>query len=354
MSFGSSSGTTTNSEINVSNDRVLNSPPEDSVSDLAFSPQAEFLSVASWDKKVRIYELTATGDSQGRALYEHEAPVLSTRWFPDGGKVVSGGCDNAVRVYDLQSGQSAQIGQHEGPVSAVRVVDVGSPMVASCSWDKTVRYWDVRQGPGAGPVSTLQLPERAYTMDAEKKLLVVGTAERHICLIDLSNPGSIFKTVQSPLKWQTRVVACYPSGTGYAVGSIEGRCAIQYVDAAEQSKLGFSFKCHRETRSTPRPENVIYPLNAISFHPVYGTFSTAGSDGTFHFWDKDSKYRLKGSGNVGGSIACTAFNRNGNIFAYAVSYDWSKGHQFNTQNYPNMVKLHPTTDEEVKQRPKKR
>jgi WD40 repeat protein len=107
------------------------------------------------------------------------------------------------------------------------------------------------------------------------------------------------------------VVTCYPSGTGYAVGSIEGRCAIQYVDANEQSKLGFSFKCHRETRSTPRPENVIYPLNAISFHPVYGTFSTAGSDGTFHFWDKDSKYRLKGSGNVGGSIACTAFNRNG-------------------------------------------
>lgn len=346
-------GNTSSSEINVNNDRVLNSPPEDSVSDLAFSPQAELLSVASWDKKVRIYELTNTGDSQGRALYEHEAPALSTRWFPDGSKVVSGGADNAVRVYDLQSGQSAQIGAHEGPVSSVRLVDVGTqePMVASCSWDKTLKYWDMRQ---QQPVSTIQLPERAYTMDSEKKLLVVGTADRHICLIDLSNPGTIFRTSQSPLKWQTRVVSCYPSGNGYAVGSIEGRCAIQYVDSNEQAKLGFSFKCHRETRSTPRPENVIYPLNDISFHPVYGTFSTAGSDGTFHFWDKDSKFRLKGSGNVGGSISCTAFNRNGSIFAYAVSYDWSKGHQFNTQNYPNMVKLHPTSDDEVKQRPKKR
>ena len=34
----------------------------------------------------------------------------------------------------------------------------------------------------------------------------------------------------SPLKWQTRVVACFPSANGFAVGSVEGRVAIQYID----------------------------------------------------------------------------------------------------------------------------
>jgi mRNA export factor len=68
----------------------------------------------------------------------------------------------------------------------------------------------------------------------------------------------------------------------------------------------------------------VYAVNAISFHPIHGTFSTAGADGTFSFWDKDSKQRLKPFPSVNGQITSTAFNRNGTIFAYSVSYDWSK------------------------------
>lgn len=62
-------------------DVPLSDPPTDSISDLAFSPGAntpDFLAVASWDNKVRIYEIAAqTGHSQGRHAYEHSQPVLS-------------------------------------------------------------------------------------------------------------------------------------------------------------------------------------------------------------------------------------------------------------------------------------
>jgi mRNA export factor len=57
---------------------------------------------------------------------------------------------------------------------------------------------------------------------------------------------------------------------------------------------------------------------------VYGTFSTAGADGTISLWDKDSKQRLKTLPKANGTIACTAYNRTGNILAYAISYDWTK------------------------------
>ncbi len=56
-------------------------PPEDSISDLSFSPQSAHLAVASWDKKVRIYEVNASG-GEGKAYFEHEAPVLSCDWSP--------------------------------------------------------------------------------------------------------------------------------------------------------------------------------------------------------------------------------------------------------------------------------
>jgi mRNA export factor len=111
----------------------------------------------------------------------------------------------------------------------------------------------------------------------------------------------------------------------------------------------FSFKCHRDAPQS----NVtnVHAVNDISFHPLHGTFSTAGSDGTFHFWDKDAKHRLKGYPQVGGSITATTFNKTGNIFAYSISYDWSKGFQGNSPNYPNKVMLHPVQGDECKPRP---
>lgn len=100
-------------------------------------------------------------------------------------------------------------------------------MLVTGSWDKTIKYWDLRQ---QSPVATVQCQERVYTLDVKKNLLVVGTADRYINVINLSDPTKFYKTLQSPLKWQTRVVSCFTDATGFAVGSIEGRCAIQYVE----------------------------------------------------------------------------------------------------------------------------
>ncbi|MGH0138494.1 UNVERIFIED_CONTAM: hypothetical protein FKN15_076925 [Acipenser sinensis] len=65
-------------------------------------------------------------------------------------------------------------------------------------------------------------------------------------------------------------------------------------------------------------------VNAISFHPVHGTLATVGSDGRFSFWDKDARTKLKTSEQLDQPITACCFNSNGNIFAYASSYDWSK------------------------------
>ena len=51
-----------------------------------------------------------------------------------------------------------------------------------------------------------------------------------------------------------------------------------------------------------------------------------------------------------GPISCTAFNRTGNIFAYAVTYDWSRGHSGMTPNHPNKIMLHACKEDEVKKR----
>jgi mRNA export factor len=103
----------------------------------------------------------------------------------------------------------------------------GEQMLVTGSWDKTIKFWDLRQSQAA---ATVNCQERVYSMDVKDKLLVVGTADRYINVINLNEPTRFYKTIQSPLKWQTRVVSCFTDASGFAVGSIEGRCAIQYVE----------------------------------------------------------------------------------------------------------------------------
>lgn len=356
-SSSGSTNTTMATDKDLANDIVIQNPADDSISDIAFSPQQDFMfSVASWDGKVRVWDVQ-NGVPQGRSQYDHAGPVLTTRWSTDGSKVASGGCDNAVKLFDVVSSQAQQIGSHDAPVKSLRFVNCG-PTNQEClvtgSWDKTIKYWDMRQ---PQPISTIMMPERVYTMDSKQQLLVVGTAERHIAVINLNNPTTIFKTTQSPLKWQTRVVSCYNEGDGYAVGSIEGRCAIRYVDDELQKKNGFSFKCHRQTNPNRTAgstgQSQVYPVNSIAFHPIYGTFATAGGDGSFHFWDKNHRHRLRGFPSMQASIPVINFNRNGSVFAYALSYDWHEGYTGNRPDYPNVIRLHPTTNDEVKEKRKR-
>jgi len=316
---------------------------------MAFSSAADYLAVGSWDNNVRIYEMNAQGQSQGKAMYSHEGPVLDVCWSTDGTRVFSGGADKAARMYNLQTGTPSQVGAHDAPVKCVRWVDVGGGILITGSWDKTVKYWNTTT---PTPVGTLQVPERVYAMDVAQNLLVVATAERQICTVNLQSPDVIYKKIDSPLKWQTRTVACFPAGDGYAVGSVEGRVAIQYIEDKDSSN-NFSFKCHRKDGANIKDGTSVYAVNAISFHQQHGTFSTSGSDGVIYFWDKDSKTRLKTFDAAPGPISCTAFNRTGTIFAYAVSYDWSKGHSGMTPGHPNKVMLHPLKDEEIKRKPKK-
>lgn len=150
----------------------------------------------------------------------------------DGQKVVGAGSDKAAKLLDLGAGGSPaqQVAVHDAPIRSVRFVDIpnsNSPMIVTGSWDKTIKYWDLRT---ATPAASISCQDRVYAMDVKDKLLVVATAERFVNVINLDDPGKIFKTMQSPLKHQTRAVSCFKDANGFMIGSIEGRCAFQYIN----------------------------------------------------------------------------------------------------------------------------
>lgn len=189
-----------------------------------------------------------------RSVVETTGHVLTKE--QDGTKVTSAGADNNIKVCDLASQQEIVAGSHDMPVRSVRFFESGgNPMIVSGSWDKTIKYWDMRQ---QGPAGTVQCQERVYTMDVKDNLCVVGTADRYINVIDLKNPTTFYKTLQSPLKWQTRVVSCFADSAGFAIGSIEGRCAIQYVEEKDaRYVLNFFFFAPFHLLSLSHPSHLL-------------------------------------------------------------------------------------------------
>lgn len=340
--------TTTPSNVNPMKDFEVTQPPDDSTSCLAFSPSTvpqNFLIAGSWDKSVRCWEIEQSGKSVPKSMQSCSEPVLDVCWSDDGTKVYLASCDKTAKVWDLASNQTMQVAQHDAPIKTCHWVKAPNyTCLMTGSWDKTLKFWDTRS---PNPIMSINLPERCYCADVDYPMAVVGAAGRHLIIYQLEGKPQEYKRLESPLKYQHRCVAIFrdkkKSPTGYALGSVEGRVAIQYVNP-QTAKDNFTFKCHR-SNGTPNGYQDIYAVNDIAFHPIHGTLATVGSDGTFSFWDKDARTKLKPSESMQQPITRCAFNHNGQIFAYAVSYDWSKGHEFYNPSLKNYIFLRSCFDE---------
>lgn len=206
------------------------------------------------------------------------------------------------------------------------------------------QYWDLRQ---QAPVITVNLPERCYTMDVQFPLMVVGCAERHVQIYNLTNPGTVYRVrffsfdsfltsdtnlgtattitfemadsggfVLSESRWVRYWECGRESGNPVRLVTLfiwfqalmrttetlmtlnnskysRAHSTTQAHDIQPANRSNFSFKCHRKDQLPAKDKTLVYSVNDINFHPVHGTFSTSGSDGTINFWDKDAKQRLK-------------------------------------------------------------
>ena len=129
---------------------------------------------------------------------------------------------------------------------------------------------------------------------------------------------------ESSLKFMTRAVACMPNDDGYASSSIEGRVAVEWFDPSPTSQSRkYAFKCHRQ--ASPEGIDVVYPVNALTFHPVYGSFASGGGDGFVALWDGVAKRRIRQYQRYQSSVSALSFSGNGKHLAIAISPGFEDG-----------------------------
>ncbi len=309
------------------------------------------------------YNGLAVGQIMHRGQIRHDAPVLCTDFHSDQQTIFSGGADGTVRQWNVTQGTQTQtIGKHDQPVKCCKWLPELN-CVATASWDKTVRVWDCRT---PTPALTIQLNEKIHAMDTKNKILVLATADQHIhCYPDMTNTNNKFE-YKSPLgSYQTRCISIFNDVQGFALGSVEGRVAIEYFsslpnkpklhsqqtkNSVPENKNDFVFKCHRDNTD-------IYSVNAIDFHCT-NKFLTAGSDGQIVWWDKDKRNRvairdffkrknINDENSVPTPIVSAKFSPNGTTMFYAATYDWSKGADYAPKVQQNLILAHNIDPAEI-------
>ncbi|KJE91147.1 testis mitotic checkpoint BUB3 [Capsaspora owczarzaki ATCC 30864] len=299
----------------------LASPPSDGISSVTFAPagslNTDMLLASCWDSTLRLYN-AATNTLL--ANFAHASAVLDSTFGPEGRVCYSGAVDGSLSSCDITTGAQSTLGGHAQGIRCVKF-DPATGLVVTGSWDESVKLWDART---ARCVSTHQQSAKVFAMACTSdSKLIVGTADRHILIWDLRKMESVLQRRESSLKFQTRCIQPFSNGHGYVLGSIEGRIAVEYIDpspAVQQKK--YAFKCHRVPINGV---NTIYPVNSISFHPLYNTFASGGGDGIVSIWDGLNKRRICQLRPYPTSIASLAFNHDGSLLAIASSYTFEEG-----------------------------
>ncbi|KAL9109165.1 MAG: hypothetical protein Q9227_006090 [Pyrenula ochraceoflavens] len=318
----------------------VETPPGDAISSIQFSPRpgSKKLVVSSWDRSVYVYAAGPPGQNSCTLIsrVEHNAPVLDACFGKDDNEIFTAGLDWDIYKVDVSSNSKDVLSTHEAGARCV-TYSQEHDLVISGSWDSTLhvhRPSDVSFNP-----ATIPLPSKVFALSLSPTKLIVAMASRAIYIYDLKSlallcaqsetppPNRIevepFQRRESSLKFMTRATACMPDDSGYATSSIEGRVAVEWFDSSAESQARkYAFKCHRQNVDDV---DVVYPVNALAFHPKHGTFASGGGDGLVALWDAHAKRRIRQYQKFSSSVAALSFSADGDQLAIAISPGFEDG-----------------------------
>eukprot|EP00934_Nitzschia_sp_Nitz4_P004635 Nitzschia sp. Nitz4//scaffold18_size181773//165258//166597//NITZ4_001942-RA/size181773-snap-gene-0.283-mRNA-1//-1//CDS//3329540092//4625//frame0 len=318
----------------------------DGVTGLEYIQSSRLASIC-WDGTLQVHDTQAGSgtnngsDSSALLTQTMESGPLLSLAILSGETMVTGGLNGAVKLFDATTSATTLLGNHASTASSSETSSnacsclgtfAGNPnLVVSASWNKEMCLWDVRTP--ASPVSTLTLPGKAFSMNvnnASGPRVLVATAGRRNCLVDLRGDSKLEMALdrESSLKYQTRCVRFFPGGHGFALGSVEGRVGVEFLEelGVATDMKRYAFKCHRVNET-------IYPVNCIAFHPRFtSTFATGGCDGSVVLWDGENKKKLTAFPSLPTSISAIAFNNEGTQVAIASSYTFEDGDREHPQD----------------------
>ncbi|KAE8724605.1 Mitotic checkpoint protein BUB3.3 [Hibiscus syriacus] len=261
-------------------------PIRDAISRIRFAPQSNNLLISSWDSSLRLFEVDC---SKLRLETSSEAALLDC-CFQEESVSFSAGSDGSITRYDLQSGISNKIGNHDDMVNCAEY-STETRQVITAGFDKKIIVWDMF---GAKPLvfqKNLDAEVESMSLSGFELIVAVGSS---VDIYDLR----------------------------YAVGSVDGRVKLEIPYPSGSNNMGYMFRCHPKSRDR---RNHVVPVNDIALNPfISGVFVTGDNAGYVTAWDAKSRRRLFDLPSYSNSIASLTYNHEGQILAVASSHTFQE------------------------------
>jgi WD40 repeat protein len=164
-----------------------------------------------------------------RTLEGHSSSINSIAITSDNSKIVSGGGDNMIKVWDMDTGKLLNtLNGHSDSVRSVSITSDNSKIVSG-SWDKTIKIWDLNTGKLLNTLEDNSVYSVAITSDNSK--IVSGSWDKTIKIWDL-NTGKLLNTLNGH-SGEVMSVAITADNSRIVSGSRDGTIKVWELDTGK-------------------------------------------------------------------------------------------------------------------------
>jgi WD40 repeat protein len=278
-----------------------------SVHEVAFSPRERVFASAARDGVTLWNADTA---AKIRTLTGHDWPGVETIAFSaDATKLVSGGGDKTLRVYDVKSGKSLAVMKgHDLGVSAVAISRDGT-RVLSGSGDKSLRLWDPSSGKHLwtfrGYIDSVEAvafsPDGRWALAASGRNSV-GTGPKPPLFLWNVEQLSLRRTLVEHTE-QIVSVAFSPDGKKAVSGAMDDTLVLWDLASGTAERRFMDMTAG----GTPDRRRGAIGVQAVAFSPDGQTVAAACSDGWIRLFRAADGDMRKLAGDERGSVDALAF-----------------------------------------------
>jgi cytochrome c len=255
------------------------------------------IATAGEDKRIAIW--TPGAERPDTMFAGHEAPVVALAVSPDGSMLASASWDGTVRLWPLKGGRPRVLEGHKQNVNGVAFTPDGHAVV-SVSYDLTLRIWPLD---GAAPsVATLPTPLNSVAVAPDGEI-ATGGGDGKVYFLSLT--GERRGDTQAG---ETPIIAVAMPHDGALVAAAGIRGAIAIIER----------KSRHIERTLVGPG---MPVWSLAFLPDNHTLVTGGADRLVRRWDAITGDPI-GSVTMGGPedpLAAYASDRGAEVFRACVA-----------------------------------